>query len=283
MSHKRIGIIGLGVTGGALKGWFDRYTKHEIAVYDPPKNHNDDLIVFKPDAVFVCVPVPTLENGTLDFTIIKSVLKHHKALDRTPFFIRSTVLPKTTDHLRKHLKMRLYAMPEFLLERSPLDSMSEHDIICGVEDDLDCMKRQEELLEALFPLKQIILMSNREAELAKYAHNVFGAIKVNFANLISKYAETIGASYKSVKEGMLMSGFVNDVCLNAPGPDGKFGFGGSCFPKDSIAFAHEAKRLGLQTGSLECMLFENFYYRCLRDHWLRQPVIKYDESYKPKY
>lgn len=172
-------------------------------------------------------------------------------------------------------------MPEFLVERESDKTFKEQGIISGCDLEVtESFNIIDDLLKRIFPGKKIILMSNREAELAKYAHNCMGALKVNFFNLIKKYAETITADYSNVLDGVLMSGYINAEHTKVPGPDGKNGFGGACFPKDMFAFIKEVKRIGLQSSSLECVMYENAIYRQHWDKWLKVPEIKYPEDYK---
>ena len=89
-----------------------------------------------------------------------------------------------------------------------------------------------ELLQEIFPHKQFITMSSLEAEITKYTHNVFGALKVTYFNAIFDYCANLGADYAKVHEGCLLRGYINDMHTQVPGPDGKFGYGGKCFPKD---------------------------------------------------
>jgi UDPglucose 6-dehydrogenase len=209
-----------------------------------------------------------------DMSIVKSILKQYRGLNNTPFFIRSTVLPKTCDHLAKFFRMRIYSMPEFLTERESDACVAKQNIICGVSrpEEID---DQLKLVSKIFPDKEILIMANREAELAKYAHNVMGAIKVNFFNLVAKYAEDIRANYEAVIDGVCMTGYINRTHTMVPGPDSKHGFGGKCFPPNIIIFLAELKRLGLQYGSIECTLFENVLYRCAWERDFKQPVITY--------
>ena len=277
-----IGLIGLGVVGGSLYNWLKNNTQHNIYREDPGKGFNEIEPVKKDiNVFFVCVPVPTNKNGIQDTIILKNVLKKYREHKRVPFFIRSTILPKTTDHLKKFLKMNLYAMPEFLVERESDKTFESQGIICGCDlENTDLYNNQEDLLKKIFPNKKIILMTNREAELAKFAHNCMGALKVNFFNLIAKYSETITANYSNVLEGVLMSGYINAEHTRVPGPDGKHGFGGNCFLKDMFAFIKELKRIGLQSSSLECVMFENTTYRQHWDKWLKVPEVKFPEEYK---
>lgn len=272
----KIGIIGAGIVGGALANYFQKFD-YEVVIDDPPRGINGDCKGC--DAIFVCVPVDTVFKDNRiqqDLTVIKSVLNKYRAEVRTPFFIRSTVLPKTTDHLRKLTKLRLYAMPEFLTEREADETFANQDIICGADiGDVRAMSSLEELLDKVFPNKTIALYSNREVELAKYSHNVMGALKVNFFNLVHKYAQRIHADYDNVLKGVLMSGYINKTHTMVPGPDGKKGFAGKCFPKDTLAFIGEAKRIGLQVGSLECMMFENMMSRVHPEEDFPEPNIAY--------
>ena len=79
-------------------------------------------------------------------------------------------------------------------------------------------------------------MSSEEAEITKYAHNVFGALKVTYFNGIYDICKKNNLDYDKVREGVLLSGYINAPHTQVPGPDGKFGYGGKCFPKDVNAF-----------------------------------------------
>ena len=82
-------------------------------------------------------------------------------------------------------------------------------------------------------------MSSEEACLAKYAHNVFGCLKVTYFNCIHDLCKQHKLDYNNVLSGILVSGYINDTHTKVPGPDGKFGYGGKCFPKDIEAFKTE--------------------------------------------
>ena len=72
--------------------------------------------------------------------------------------------------------------------------------------------------------------------MVKYAHNVFGALKVTYFNCIYDLCQKMGMDYESVRRGVLASTYINDTHTSVPGPDGKLGYGGKCFPKDVNAF-----------------------------------------------
>ena len=96
-----------------------------------------------------------------------------------------------------------------------------------------------EMLKKIFPGKKHIDMTSAEAEMVKYAHNVFGALKVTYFNCIYDICKKEGLDYQKVREGVLGSTYINDVHTQVPGPDGKYGYGGKCFPKDVDAFERE--------------------------------------------
>lgn len=93
-----------------------------------------------------------------------------------------------------------------------------------------------ELLKKLFPGKKHIDMSSEEAEMVKYAHNVFGALKVTYFNCIYDLCQRRALDYEKVREGVLGSTYINAPHTQVPGPDGRYGIGGKCFPKDVRAF-----------------------------------------------
>jgi UDP-glucose 6-dehydrogenase len=211
-----VGLVGVGVVGGALREWLTKATEHAIKVYDPAKGFFDSLEGC--DVTFISVPVPTSADGSQDQRILEDAVKRAKGIK----FIRSTVVPGTNDRLGT------FSCPEFLTERRAIQDTFEMDVLCGYNDG--------ELLSRLFPNKSIYFFTNKECEIAKYAHNVMGAIKVNLFNIIHDICEKEGANYEHVRQGVLMSGYINETHTRVPGPDGKFGFGGTCFPKDLKAF-----------------------------------------------
>ena len=99
-----------------------------------------------------------------------------------------------------------------------------------------------------------IIETNFEtAELIKYMTNTFLATKVSFLNEMRILSDKVGANWEDAVEGFVRDGRVGHSHLNVPGPDGKFGFGGSCFPKDIqalISFAdHEDVDLNVLKGA----------------------------------
>ena len=86
--------------------------------------------------------------------------------------------------------------------------------------------------------------------MVKYFSNIFFAVKVSFANEMKLVCDKIGADWKTALEGFVADGRVGDSHLNVPGPDGKLGFGGSCFPKDINAFISFADKIGIDVNTI---------------------------------
>ncbi len=245
----KIGIIGYGVIGMTFGRWLKEFTHCQMAISDPPKGINDDLSDC--DIFFIGIHIPTEADGTQDLTLLKSIIAGLPA-DK-PIFIRTTLLPGTTDALTKEFNRPVHFMPEFLTQRTAYEDFCHQDIvITGARD----------ILDVVFETKKRIYMTNTEAEICKYAHNVFGALAVTYFNGIHEMCEKMGAEYRRVREGFLLSGYLSPTHTHVPGPDGKFGYGGKCFPKDVNAFALYNKETHL--GKLLHETMEaNEYYRAL--------------------
>ena len=150
-----------------------------------------------------------------------------KKLPDVPVFVRTTILPGTSDILTKETGHQVCFMPEFLTERTHIEDFRKQPMV---------FTGAVELLTRIFKGKSFTTMTPLEAEITKYAHNVFGAYKVTYFNAVYDYCKRMGADWARVHQGMLLSGYINDTHTYVPGPDGKFGYGGKCFPKDVNAF-----------------------------------------------
>ena len=224
---KNVGIVGCGVIGAALKKWLEENTDHKIFVRDPYKGYNDDLSSC--DVFFVQIHIPTEDDGHQDLTILEEIIS---TLPDKPIFVRTTILPGTSEYLSKKFNRHVYFMPEFLTQRTSEDDFKTQPMVFSAEP---------ALLSEIFPNKLHIVMSSLEAEITKYAHNVFGALKVTYFNAVADYCSRLGADFDHVQQGVLLSGYINEMHTKVPGPDGKFGYGGKCFPKDVNAWTEATK------------------------------------------
>ena len=237
-----VGIVGCGFVGGALKRWIEEHNAAEcrVLVSDPPKGMNDDLSAV--DVLFVSVHLQTEDDGTQDLTLLREIISK---LPDAPVFVRTTILPGTSERLSKETGHRVYFMPEFLTERTAYEDFCNQPMVFTGEVDL---------LSRIFKGKKFTRMTSLEAEITKYAHNVFGAYKVTYWNAVYDYCRRMGADFANVHTGCLLSGYINEMHTVVPGPDGKFGYGGKCFPKDVNAFAKMTE--GTPLGTLLAPLHE---------------------------
>ena len=220
----KIGIIGCGFIGTALKVWLKENNPNvETFVSDPPKGMNDDIS--NCDAYFIQIHLPTEDDGTQDLSLMTQIIS--KLPEDKPIWIRTTILPGTSKKLTQLTGRQVHHMPEFLTERTYIEDFKWQPMI--FTDDIEMLKK-------IFPGKKHIDMTSAEAEMVKYAHNVFGALKVTYFNCIYDICKKEGLDYQKVREGVLGSTYINDVHTQVPGPDGKYGYGGKCFPKDVDAF-----------------------------------------------
>ncbi len=109
-----VGIIGCGFVGGALKHWLEHNNPEcKLFISDPPKGYNDDLS--KIDIAFVQIHVLTEDDGTQDLTLMKEIITK---LPDVPVFVRTTILPGSSEMLTKETGHQVCYMPEFLTERT---------------------------------------------------------------------------------------------------------------------------------------------------------------------
>lgn len=238
MKKIHIAIIGCGVIGSAMVKWLRQHNKSvKLSISDPAKGYDDNVYATdKIDAYFVSVNVPTLEDGTQDMKAIEPII--YCIPKGKDVWIRSTILPSTIQKL-KEINPNVHFLPEFLTERfADIDFEKLPMIFTG----------NIELLKEIFPGKEYITMSSYEAAVAKYAHNMFGALKVTYFNCIKEICDNQHLDFKKVREGILSSKLINSEHTVVPGPDGKPGYSGKCFPKDVKAFEREC--LGTSLGMI---------------------------------
>jgi nucleotide sugar dehydrogenase len=248
---------GLGIVGGALVKWLEEAGQHTVRIRDP-KGRNDDFSSCV--AIFIAVPVPTEETtGLQDLSILTNCIEEANALYKgKPIFVRSTVLPGTCDRFASCFGAKVYAMPEFLTERTAHDDMAKLPVLAGVSGHDEAIA----ILFQVFNPKPVWIASNFEAELAKYTHNCFAALKVNYFNVIKEVCEAYGADYTAVMLAAVMTGFIEPTHTHVPGPDGKYGFGGKCLPKDLHAFVtYLQQRDFMGWTTLGSAFTDNDYFR----------------------
>ena len=256
---KKIGIIGRGFVGSAVEFGFSAQTGCDaiVKVYDKnPKLslHTLDETINKSEFIFVSVPTPSNPDGSINLDILHNVLLSINAVNRSKniILIRSTIVPGTTQLFKKEFSnLNLVFNPEFLTERSAkYDFINQSRFILG--GDKIHTEKVASLFKWRFGYSIPIIETNFEtAELIKYMNNCFFATKVSFLNEMKLISDKVGSDWDTAIEGFLRDGRIGHSHLSVPGPDGKLGFGGSCFPKDIQAIINFAKTFHLELSTLE--------------------------------
>jgi UDPglucose 6-dehydrogenase len=199
------------------------------------------------DAVFIAVGTPSRRgDGHADLSYVHAAAREI-AFNLKNFAVvvtKSTVPVGTGDDVERIIReanpaadFAVASNPEFLREGAAISDFKRPDrIIIGVEDD-----RARHMLEELYrPLylnqAPIMVTSRRTAELTKYAANAFLATKISFINEMADLCEKVGAHVQDVARGIGLDNRIGSKFLNA-GP----GYGGSCFPKDTLALIKTAQ------------------------------------------
>ena len=255
----KIGVIGKGFVGSAVTFGFSPGTgaDYEIRVFDkdPTKStHSLSDTINNSDFVFISVPTPSDKNGVINLKILddclKSITEVIEAKSSTIFLIRSTIVPGSSRAFQeKYNKLRLVFNPEFLTERS-----ASFDFISQTRYVLGGSKKDTSAVAELYKNRfgrtiSVVETDFESAELIKYMCNTYFAMKVSFLNEMKILSDKAGADWDDCVEGFIRDGRIGHSHMNVPGPDGKLGFGGSCFPKDIqaiIKFA-ESKSIDLNT------------------------------------
>ena len=261
----KLGIIGNGFVGNAIAHAFIPSMEVKIYDKDPERCHNTiNDVVNDSDVVFVCVPTPMTETGQIDLSIVYDVFDDIvDAEDRTNavFVLKSTVVPGTTRKLKEDFpQLEIVFNPEFLTERhARFDFLNQSRVVLGFEAELSeshpatrTMDIIKKLYETRFSANNFIVTNYETAEFIKYFNNLFFAVKVSFMNemrIVSDKLETI--NWDKAVHGLISDGRVADSHTQVPGPDGKKGFGGSCFPKDINAFINFGNQIGLDLSVLK--------------------------------
>ena len=193
------------------------------------------------DAVFIAVGTPSRRgDGHADLSYVYAAAKEMAEHLRPGAVVvtKSTVPVGTGDEVeriireaRPDLAFSVASNPEFLREGAAIDDFKRPDrVVIGVDDDHAADVLREIYRPLLGNETRMLVMARRAAELTKYAANAFLATKISFINEIADLCEKVGADVQDVANGIGLDTRIGPRFLQ-PGP----GYGGSCFPKDTLA------------------------------------------------
>ena len=270
----KIGIVGNGFVGSSVAFGFSAQTgcDADVKIYDKDESkstHTLKEVINTSDFIFVSVPTPSNPDGSMNLDIVEDVFEEMNQLNcrnDNIFLLRSTVTPGTTKKIQENCtNLNIVFNPEFLTERSAkFDFINQaRFIVGGDEENVD---KVEELYRWRFGSTTPIIKTNYEtAEMIKYMNNCYFATKVSFLNEMRQIADKCGVDWKMAVEGFIRDGRIGHSHLSVPGPDGKFGFGGSCFPKDIRAMIKHAEGIGVDVNVLKAAWETNLQVRPEKD------------------
>ncbi|HYE49241.1 MAG TPA: UDP-glucose/GDP-mannose dehydrogenase family protein [Azospirillaceae bacterium] len=290
----RIAVIGTGYVGlvsGACfsefgvqtccvdkdEGKIERLKRGEIPIYEPGledlvlKNTKAGRLSFTTDlaaavkgvdAVFIAVGTPTRRgDGHADLTYVYAAAEEvarNLDADRYTVVVTKSTVPVGTGRevariirrVRPDLEFDVCSNPEFLREGSAIgDFMRPDRVVIGTDSDR-ARKVMRGLYRPLYLIETPIVMTSLEtSELIKYAANTFLAMKITFINEIADLCEKVGADVHDVAKGIGLDGRIGKKFLH-PGP----GYGGSCFPKDTLALVRTAADHGSPLRIIETVV-----------------------------
>jgi UDPglucose 6-dehydrogenase len=214
-------------------------------------------------AIFIAVGTPSRRgDGHADLTFVHAVAREvGESLSNDAVVVtKSTVPVGTGDEVERIIgetgtkhRVSVVSNPEFLREGAAIGDFKRPDrIVIGAEDEFG----REVMREVYRPLflneSPILFTSRRTSELIKYAANAFLATKITFINEMADLCEKVGANVQDVSRGIGMDGRIGSKFLHA-GP----GYGGSCFPKDTLALLKTAEDYDSPTRIIEAVVKTN--------------------------
>lgn len=257
--NTRIAIIGHGFVGKAVDWGFDK----DIEKYIVDPNYNNevkDLKEFNPDVAFICVPTPMGKDGRQNSEIIEKVIKELKQIvPKTSVCIKSTVLPEILDKMQK-INEKIVYNPEFLREKH-----ANEDFINAEMQIFGGDRNEAEKISKIFKDNSKCLTKNhkfmdlKSASIVKYSINTFLATKVTFFNEIYQLTQNlnINDSWETIISAISNDKRIGSSHMDVPGHDGRFGFGGACFPKDSLALLKQANDVNQELTVLKSAIVTN--------------------------
>ena len=279
---KPIGIIGNGFVGGAVANGFKDFC--DVRIFDTDeerRTHTYTDVVFS-DFVFVCLPTPMvdMEGGKCNLSILENFFEELPTICEGTFIIKSTVPIGTTEKLCiKYPHLKIVHNPEFLTAANAKEYFVNADrhVIGGKEE---WVSDVEDFYKMCYPDIPVFTMKSSESECVKYFANCFLAAKVMVFNEMRVLVDNIeDVDYDSVMQGVISDRRIGNSHYNVPGPDGDYGFGGTCFPKDINALIHTMIENNMNPLVMKSIWEQNKNYRKNWD-WAESTSAVLSESEK---
>jgi UDPglucose 6-dehydrogenase len=261
----KIAVIGLGFVGGTIFKSFveDQSVYCDTVGIDPAKGYNtryEDIADF--DAVFVCVPSPQSADGTADTSILEHVLEDLGYVDFKGVIVSKVTAPPDVYQRLQESYPNLVHAPEFLTAANAFDDYM-HGRFAIIGGAVTAYRNEAERIIRMSQtgLNSVVHCGIGEAALAKYTINSFLATKVIFMNEMERLARNSGMNWQKVVSAIRQDTRIGHSHMQVPGPDGNYGFGGMCFPKDTSAILKYAENSGVQLSVLNTAVEKNLVIR----------------------
>ena len=250
----------------------------EIPIYEPglhelvERNVNAGRLSFttkvdeaiqQADVIFIAVGTPQSDNGEANISAVESVARSiGKNLNNYKVICTKSTVPVGTgdiicELIRENMvdggEFDYVSNPEFLREGSAVKDFLWPDRVVIGASSIKAFNIMKEVYRPLYVNEKPILHTNvATAEMIKYAANAFLALKISYINEVANLCEAVGADVHLVAKGMGQDGRISPKFLH-PGP----GFGGSCFPKDTQAFATLSREKGVPMNTIDAAITTN--------------------------
>tara|TARA_B100000401_G_scaffold437220_1_gene382313 strand:+ start:56 stop:898 length:843 start_codon:yes stop_codon:yes gene_type:complete len=269
----KVAIIGYGFVGKAVYSAIREDV--DIVKIDPALGTDlNDLLNFKPDFIFVCLPTPMQSNGSQDLSILKNVfnqLKENKLSGN--IILKSTVTPENL--LALNSKIDFVYNPEFLREKTAeSDFINAKLILFGGSEQLCKEASRFYLKYTKCKQKEHQLTDQLTASLVKYSINSFLATKVIFFNQLKSLCQATGEDldWENLIKITSIDERIGDSHMNVPGHDGRNGFGGACFPKDIAALDSFSSKLDFDFSLIREVIKINNQIRSVYNEPIKREV-----------
>ena len=259
--REKIGIIGLGFVGSAIESSLEYSTK--LVIMDPAKGRNatyKDLI--ECSGIFVCVPTPQDDDGTCDTSILGGILRSLRSRGYTGVIISKCTAPPNWYKAMNILYTNLVHVPEFLTAANAgIDYENGKFAFIGGRIPAYVREAERIIRMSQRSLETVFHCTADEAAMAKYAINSFIATKVVFMNELEALCSKTGIDYNTVAHMITKDQRIGSSHMQVPGPDGAYGFGGPCLPKDVNALLRYAEKTGTIMNVLDAAVKKNTLLR----------------------
>ena len=289
----KIGVIGMGFVGTAVReGLMEKFPIYTSDLNQKTNAHNghqnhhpcaDNIHVLnRSNIIFLCVNTPMNKDGSCNTEIVEKIIGEFDNVNfdkKKIVVVKSTVYPGFTEMMNKRLtnsKLSIVFNPEFLTEANFIEEFKNQNriVLGGPEESVNFVADlyqkiflNEEDWEQGIEMRtsQYLCTDSTTAEMVKYTANSFLATKVSFFNEMKQICDKLNIDFDEMISYIVYDKRIGDSHNKVPGPDGKLGFGLSCFPKDLNGLKYLAKELGVKTTMLDATWEKNLEVRPERD------------------